>query len=202
VATTVMDYFANIKNAFTSIFHGLSVTFSYLFRKPTTIQYPDRVETPVQQMLPPLFRGILEVDTALCIGCNLCEKTCPIGCLRMVVVRDPETNQRYITRFDVDVAKCMVCGLCSENCPTGAVRHSTEFEASTANVVNLVYRYVKPGERVPVHKPVKGEESPGLPQNEPITRARKEWDEPPPIEPDKVRGKVRWKTDGDPEKEQ
>lgn len=194
MAKAVTEYFGNIIKAAVSIYHGLAVTFSYMFRKPITIQYPDRTPKPVVDMLPSGFRGILEVDIERCIGCLSCMRRCPLDCIKIATERDPETKVFYITRFDIDVARCMVCGLCSEVCISGAIHHSTEFEASTANVINLVYQYVKPGERIAAFKMVKGEEPKLRPQNEAFRERKKEWDAPAPFSPEVVRGDVRWKS--------
>jgi NADH-quinone oxidoreductase subunit I/NAD(P)H-quinone oxidoreductase subunit I len=193
VIQVVSEYFRNIINAVASIYHGLAVTLSYMVRKPITIQYPDRSPKPVVEMLPAGFRGILEVDIDKCIGDLACMRRCPLECIKMTTERDPETKEFFITRFDIDVARCMVCGLCSEACVTGAIHHSTEFEASTANVINLVYQYVKPGTRVAAYKMVKGEEPKLRPQNEAFRERKKAWDAPAPFSPDIVRGDVRWK---------
>jgi formate hydrogenlyase subunit 6/NADH:ubiquinone oxidoreductase subunit I len=194
VSQAMIDYFLNIKNACTSIFEGLAVTLSYMVRKPVTIQYPDRIPMPVSEMLPSGFRGILETDTSICTACMACMKRCPVGVIHIENERDAETKKNFLTRFDIDIAKCMFCGLCTEVCPTGAIRHSTEFETSSGSVINLVLRYVPPGEKMPVYKQVKGEEPKGLPQNEPFRRIRKQWDASAPFDPDAVRGRVRWKS--------
>lgn len=189
----IKDYFGNIRNAIVSIFEGMAVTLSYCIRKPITIQYPDRIPKPVPEMLPSGFRGVLELDRSICTACLACMRRCPINVINIESERDAETRINYLTRFDIDVARCMVCGLCTEVCPTGAIRHSTEFEASTANVINLLMRYVQPGEKVPAYKPVKGTEPQGLEQNVPYNQVRKPWDAPAELDPDTVRGQVRWK---------
>jgi NADH-quinone oxidoreductase subunit I/NAD(P)H-quinone oxidoreductase subunit I len=171
----------------------MSVTLSHCVRKPITIQYPDRIPKPIPDVLPEGYRGLLEVDINICTGCGLCQRTCPIQCIRLTVERDEETKKRYLTRFDIDLSKCMDCGLCSEQCPTGAIRHSREFEGSTLNVVNLVFRFIEPGKKVEVYKAVKGEPPQGAPVNEPIRKVRKAWNDPAPFPPDTVRGKVMWK---------
>ena len=189
------NYFINIKKAFVSIFEGLAVTLSYLARKPITIQYPDRIPTPVQEMLPSTYRGVLEVDMKICTGCLACMKRCPIDIIRIDTFRDTETKKNYITHFDIDIAKCMFCGLCTEVCPTGSIRHSTEFEASSANIINMVLQYVEYGDKVPYYKPVKDQEPVSIPQNEAFRKVHKAWNAPAPIDPAKVRGQVRWKSD-------
>lgn len=187
------DYFSNIMKAAVSIFEGLAVTLSYLFRRPVTIQYPDRIARPVPEMLPPGFRGLLEADVSICTACMACMKRCPLGVIHIETERDAETRKNFLTRFEIDFAMCMVCGLCTEVCPTGAIRHSTEFEASTWHVTNLVHCYVTPGEKIPAYKVVKDQEPQGLKQNEPYRRVKKSWDAPAWAAPDAARGAVRWK---------
>jgi formate hydrogenlyase subunit 6/NADH:ubiquinone oxidoreductase subunit I len=154
-------YLLPVARALVTIFDGLAVTFSYLFRRPVTIQYPDRTEKPVADMLPERSRGILEVDLQICTGCSMCAKTCPIDCIKIEVQSEPATKQRYLTRFDIDIGKCMFCGLCVEACPTGAIRHSHEFEGTTCDVRRLVLHFVESAR--PVARPPKKGEEPASP---------------------------------------
>jgi NADH-quinone oxidoreductase subunit I len=148
------DYFAAIGRSCLTIGDGLAVTFSYLWRKPVTIQYPDRTEKPLVAMLPERSRGMLEIDLDLCTACALCGKTCPIDCIH-IETQKAETG-RLLSRLDVDIGKCMFCGLCVEVCPTGAIRHSHEFEGSVGNVDLLMLQFVREP-RPPAKPPKKGE---------------------------------------------
>jgi len=154
-------YLSNITNAFTTTFEALSVTFSHLFRTPYTVQYPDRLAVRVQETLPYRYRGILEVDLEICTGCLACERACPIDCIVIEAVKDKETKEMILRRFDIDIAKCMFCGLCSEPCPTGSIHHTREFEGADYSLESLVKRFV----RVPVaaYKPKKsGDDDPAI----------------------------------------
>src|SRR3954471_15940248 len=51
------EYIASVSNAASTILEGMAVTFSHLFREPITIQYPDKTDRPVVDMLPPRYRG-------------------------------------------------------------------------------------------------------------------------------------------------
>lgn len=150
-------YFANIKEAVTSIFEGMAVTFSHFVRRPYTVQYPDRVPIRVQDTLPFRYRGILAVDLEICTGCLACERACPIDCIVIDAPKDKETRQMTLKRFDIDIAKCMFCGLCSEVCPTGSIHHTSEFEGADYTLKSMLRRYV--AEPVPAYKPKKGPES-------------------------------------------
>jgi NADH-quinone oxidoreductase subunit I len=147
------EYFGNVGRTVSSFWQGLSVTLSYLLRRPITTQYPDRTPLPVRDTLPPRYRGFLEVDAAVCTGCQACERACPIGCIQINLEKDATNpKQRVVTQFDIDEAKCMYCGLCVEPCPTGAIQHTREFEAASRSVRNLVFRWADPLSPFPVYK--------------------------------------------------
>jgi NADH-quinone oxidoreductase subunit I/NAD(P)H-quinone oxidoreductase subunit I len=156
MAQNVRAYAAAIGTSVRSIWHGMSVTLSHLLRRPVTVQYPDRTPLPVRDMLPPRYRGLLEVDAAVCTGCQACERACPIGCIAITLEKDAANpKQRVVTQFDIDEAKCMFCGLCVEPCPTGSIAHTPEFEASVADIRTLVFRWADPLKPFPVYKVAK-----------------------------------------------
>ncbi len=153
----VVEYFQNVRDTVTSIFEGMSITFSHFVRKPSTIQYPDRIAQQVQATLPLRYRGILEVDMDICTGCLACERVCPINCIAIGIEKDAETNQRDFTQFDIDICKCMYCGLCQEVCPTGSIRHTQEFEGACNNPAGLLLHFVT--DTVAFYMPKKGGET-------------------------------------------
>jgi NADH-quinone oxidoreductase subunit I/NAD(P)H-quinone oxidoreductase subunit I len=153
----VSGYFANIKETVATIFEGMAVTFSHFVRKPYTVQYPDRIPMRIQDTLPFRYRGILAVDLEICTGCLACERACPIDCIVIEAVKDKETRQMILNRFDIDIAKCMYCGLCSEPCPTGSIHHTSEFEGADFTLQSMLRRYVTTP--VAAYKPKKGPET-------------------------------------------
>lgn len=154
-----MQYFQNIISNVKTVFEGMTITFSHLFREPMTIQYPDRTPLPVKETLPMRYRGFLHVDTDICTCCTLCETSCPIDCIVIEHGKDKDMGVRVMTRFDIDEAKCMYCGLCTEPCPTGAIAFTREFEAATSNLESLVFKFVPEGQKVVPYKVPKTKKS-------------------------------------------
>ena len=171
--TRVREYFGQILDVVKTFWEGLSVTLSYMVRRPITVQYPDRTEKRVADTLPSRYRGLLEVDMSVCTGCMACERACPISVIKVSTDKDPTNpKQRVITQFDVDESKCMFCGLCVEPCPTGAIQHTREFESTMKSIDSLVFRWVPDPEKpVPFYRPVKGQDAPRAPVGE-ILRKR------------------------------
>ncbi len=144
-ANPVTQYFTNIWNTAYSVFEGMAVTLSYMTRKPTTVQWPDRMEDkrPLEEQLPERYRGILELDVGKCNACMTCERDCPIDCIVIEVKKNPETKIRVMSSFSIDVAKCMYCALCTEGCPNEAIYHTKEFAHSTPDMLDLVLEFVE-----------------------------------------------------------
>ena len=133
-ATCQTTYVGNITDTVQSFWHGLSITLSYLLRRPITIQYPDRTPLPVQRHaaapLPRLPRGGRQhLHRLPGLRARLPHRLHQDRRWRRTR-RTP--SSAWSPQFDIDEAKCMFCGLCVEPCPTGAIQHTREFEGVAA----------------------------------------------------------------------
>jgi len=187
-------YVKNVRDTAKSFWEGMSVTLSYMFRKPMTTQYPDRMGVPVHQTIPARYRGFLEVDMDICTACQACERACPIQVINIDILKGDGkiTPKLRMERFDIDIGKCMYCGLCVEPCPTGAIQHTREFEGAVMHFNNLTLRFV-PDPLAPVvpYKPPKGAEAfPRRELGEITKKLIKAWDAPPPPFPSEEAAKA------------
>src|SRR5262245_15662945 len=65
------------------------------------------------------------IDPEICIRCNTCEATCPVGAVT-------HNERNYVVKFDV----CNMCGACISPCPTGAIDNWRQVVAARAYSVD------------------------------------------------------------------
>ncbi|MDP6343972.1 MAG: NADH-quinone oxidoreductase subunit NuoI, partial [Alphaproteobacteria bacterium] len=124
------------------IAQGMALTFSYMFRKRVTVNYPYE-----KGPLSPRFRG----EHALrrypngeerCIACKLCEAVCPALAIT-IEAEARDDGSRRTTRYDIDMTKCIYCGLGQEACPVDAIVEGSNFEFATETREELYYDKAK-----------------------------------------------------------
>ena len=122
----------------TELVSGMALTFSYLFRRKVTIDYPHE-----RFPLSPRFKG----EHALrrypngeerCIACKLCEAVCPAQAIT-IDAEPRDDGSRRTTRYDIDMTKCIYCGFCQEACPVDAIVLGPNFEFATETREELFY---------------------------------------------------------------
>lgn len=117
---------------FIDFIKGLSVTLKYTFDKPITMRYPDE-----EKWIPyKRFRGQHTLNRnaegqELCVGCELCAKSCPTNCITVIPMEDGTGKgiaDRVAKVWRVNLARCMYCGFCEDACPTEALKLGREYE--------------------------------------------------------------------------
>jgi len=119
------------------LLQGLKITFSHLFKKPITLQYPKERPT-----IPPGFRGLhalnVSHDKAKCVACYLCPTVCPAKCITVEAGEDAN-HDKFAATYEIDMLRCIFCGYCVEACPVDAIRMTDTFELAQYKREDFVF---------------------------------------------------------------
>lgn len=142
-----------------NIFKGMMITFSHLFKRKPTINYPEQ-----KRPFSPVFRGLHilnrdEEGRERCTACGLCAVACPAEAITMEAAerKTGEENlyreEKYAARYEINMLRCIFCGLCEEACPKDAIYLSETF--APANFQRKGFIYGKPDLLIPhpIEKP-------------------------------------------------
>ncbi len=128
-----------------NILKGMLITFSHIFKKQPTIQYPEQTRT-----FSPVFRGLQvlnrdEEGRERCTACGLCAVACPSEAITMEAAeRLPgEENlyreEKYAAKYEINMLRCIFCGLCEEACPKDAIYLSETVTPSNFTRESFIY---------------------------------------------------------------
>ena len=123
---------------------GFWVTFSAMFKKVNTVQYPE-----VKEPTAPRFHGRHQLNRhpdglEKCIGCELCAWACPADAILVEGADNTDEHrmspgERYGEVYQINYLRCIFCGLCIEACPTRALTMTNEYELADETRGKLIF---------------------------------------------------------------
>src|SRR6187200_2481527 len=129
-----------------AILKGMSITFSHMFKKKPTINYPEQT-----RQFSPVFRGLHvlnrdEEGRERCTACGLCAVACPAEAITMEAAeRLPGEEhlyreEKYAARYEINMLRCIFCGLCEDACPKDAIYLSQTFAQANYSREGFIYK--------------------------------------------------------------
>jgi NADH-quinone oxidoreductase subunit I len=147
-----------------AILNGMRITFGHLFRRKTTVQYPEATRE-----FSEIYRGkhVLKRDDEgreRCTACGLCAVACPAEAIIMVAAeRKPGEEhlyreEKYAAVYEINMLRCIFCGDCEEACPKEAIFLTKEIVKSDYRRDKFIYgkdelvEPVDPAKRIDISK--------------------------------------------------
>ncbi|MBL7996671.1 NADH-quinone oxidoreductase subunit I [bacterium] len=130
-----MKYLISILSGFWNLLVGLGVTFKYMFKTKTTVEYPED-----RKQLADRYIGYVKMmyetegefsSYTKCVACMACVVVCPVSCIQVTNEKHPDpTKKRIAKEFILDYVKCEFCNLCIEACNFDAIVMSHDYDVS------------------------------------------------------------------------
>ena len=125
-------------------FKGFGVTFSTMFKKVVTEEYPE-AGAPAA----PRYHGRHQLNRhpdglEKCVGCELCAWACPADAIFVEGADNTDEaryspGERYGADYQINYLRCIGCGLCIEACPTRSLTMINDYEIATDNRQDLIW---------------------------------------------------------------
>ena len=133
--SSVSQYFKGLFQGIGGLLTGMSVTWTELFTKKITQQYPENRATLV---ISPRFRGELvmphdEKNEHACTSCGICQMNCPNGTIVIkskTIETEDGKKKKILDEYHYNLGSCTFCNLCVLTCPSDAIKFENTFESS------------------------------------------------------------------------
>ena len=166
------QYFINIYKGIKALIGGMTLTLKHMNQKKklvATMQYPhEKWPIPERDIgfdhdEYNVIRSRLHVDIDDCIGCLMCERACPVDCIKIDTIKPPKDSEydcgktafgtqkkMIVPRFTIDMSECMYCNLCVYPCPEECIymvggpnnkKHEIDYEFSKYDRNGLIFEF-------------------------------------------------------------
>lgn len=130
----------------TGLARGMAVTFSKLFTKPITTQYPKEKWQVAERSRGELHLRRWEDGSLKCVACQLCARACPDSLIDIETTK-LEDGTQLLTSWKWESYACMFCGLCADACPWDSLEMTGAYELGRYRF-DLLWRYLAEDEPV------------------------------------------------------
>ena len=123
---------------------GFGVTFSHMFKKVVTEEYPEQRKPPAPRYHGRHILNRWPDGLEKCVGCELGAWACPADAIYVEGADNTDEEryspgERYGSVYQINYLRCILCGLCIEACPTRALTMSNEYELADDTRAKLIY---------------------------------------------------------------
>jgi NADH-quinone oxidoreductase subunit I len=128
-----------------AIAKGMGITFSHMFKKKPTVNYPEETRP-----FSSVFRGVQilnrdEEGRERCTACGLCAVACPAEAITMEAAERQTgeehlyREEKYAAKYEINMLRCIFCGLCEEACPKDAIYLTQTFAPANYARKGFIY---------------------------------------------------------------